>query len=138
MERDILPYFHVNFLDIDVFQTVVDQVNVVFKITSVVENQTYYLHQDLVAELFDDSDLDLWTLYSEGLQFVLPALCLQKLLLLSNNCNELQKYLHHRQVLRNQRDRQPGANLSDSHVRSHIKQPVDGLSQKNCLSLQLV
>ena len=103
------------------FQGVIDEVQIALDTHCVVEDRTDDLDKDLVAVLFDDSHFDFGTFDLQRLQFVLPALSMQKLLFLPDHSNELEEHLHHGLALRNQRDGQSGADLLDSDVGGGVK-----------------
>ena len=54
VKTNIFPDFHVNFFDVEMFEGVVDQLKVRLDVGAVVEEQSDYFYEDLVAVLFDD------------------------------------------------------------------------------------
>ena len=95
MEGYVLPDFHVDFLDVEMFEGVIYQVQIRLDIGTAVEEQSYDFHQNLVAELFYHVDFNFGTLNSERFQLILPSLRMQKLLFLADYCHKFEEGLHH-------------------------------------------
>lgn len=70
MQRNVLPDLHVDLLDVEMSQGVVDQVEVGLDIGPAVEEQPDDLYQNLIAVLLDDVSINLGTLHSEGFQLI--------------------------------------------------------------------
>lgn len=53
MQRDVLPYLHVDFLDIEMLKRVVNEIQVSLNTSTMFEDMPDYLDKDLVAVLLD-------------------------------------------------------------------------------------
>lgn len=74
MKADVFPDFHINFLYIEVLQTVVYQIEVSFNVWLVFQQTTHYFDQDLIGKLLDYSCIHTTTLNTKGFQLIVAGL----------------------------------------------------------------
>ena len=105
MKRNVLPYFHIDLLYVEILEAQVDQEKIPFECGSVLIDVVYYLDQDLIAKLLHERDVKLITFDSDRFELVKGLLSIQELLLLTHQTDKLQKYLHHEVALLDERHR---------------------------------
>lgn len=137
VEADVLPDLHVDLLDVEVLQAVVDQVEIPFDACALLQQPADHLHQNFIGVFLYDSSLNLPALHSKGFQFVITRLGTQKLRLFPHHADKLQKHLHQGRTLRQQSHRQPRSDLPHSYIRRAIEQRMDGFPKKRCPAFQI-
>jgi len=96
MKGDIFPELHIDLLDVEVLKADVSQVHELLDVIAVVGLKVYYLSQDLVAKVFEQSHFQRFGLNHHGLELMGRSLLRGKELFLPcQTIHILQEHYHH-------------------------------------------